>query len=438
MADIIINNKNYLLSDDLFKKAPIYCKDSRNSRELIKNKKLTDKQYIFARQMENKWIISDGKSRKYDKILFIKELLESIPELNNKGIKINDNNNEMAPEIIILDNHEKFKDENGKIIEIETRGERNVDNIYFKVKDIMIGFNMNSLHKNILDPKTSFIINDDYKYFFCKNVQTLDKKTVKKELFLTYKGILRVLFASHNPNVKPFIKWSTERLFILHLGTTEQKEELVSNVFGVNAKVIKEVFNTSTNTIPCIYLFTLNNVKELRQSMNIDDKYLDDSFVCKYGFTKDLSRRTNEHIETYSKIQNCELKLKFHSYIDPQYISKGESDIKMFMNALNISFNYENQEEIVIIPKNLMNLVQKQYEQIGKNYLGHISEVITKIKELEDKYEKQKLNHQIELQKEKEKNLVLNHQIELQKQQYENDLIKMELNNIKLQLSMKT
>ena len=39
--------------------------------------------------------------------------------------------------------------------------------------------------------------------------------------------------------------------------------------------------------------------------------------------------------------------------------------------------------------------------------MGHISELITRIKELEDKLEKQTLQHQIELQNEK-------HKIELQ------------------------
>jgi len=80
--------------------------------------------------------------------------------------------------------------------------------------------------------------------------------------------------------------------------------------------------------------------------MSIDSKYNDEDIVCKYGFTKDLARRTNEHIDTYGKIDNCELKLKYHSYIDPQYISKGESDIRLFMEALNISFNYKKYDDI--------------------------------------------------------------------------------------------
>ena len=70
MEIVKLNEIEYINCDDVFKKAPIYCKDSRNGRELIKNKKIKD--FIYARLKENKWTITDGKSYKYDKILFKK------------------------------------------------------------------------------------------------------------------------------------------------------------------------------------------------------------------------------------------------------------------------------------------------------------------------------------------------------------------------------
>jgi hypothetical protein len=362
-------------------------------------------------------------------ILLKKYFVDTIPEVNEEKIIIVDNI-ESAPEILILDDNEKFKDDDGNIINIETRGYRKIDGIYFKVKDVMTCFEMVNLNKHLFDNKSAFTEIIHYKYFNCKKVRKDPKKqrTIKKELYLTYEGILRVLFASHSSKVKTFIKWATETLFTIQLGTIKNKEELISTILGVNAKVIKEVFNTSTNTLPCIYLFTLGTVKELRLTMNINDCIADDSIVAKYGFTKDLSRRTGEHISTYGKITNCDLKLKFHSYIDPQFISSGENDIKLFFDALKIKLDYENNDELVIIPKNLIILVEKQYQQIGKNYMGHISELITKIKELEDKYEKLSLTHQIELQNVKFQN-------EIQKEKYEKELLKKDIEIMKIQLS---
>lgn len=40
MNTININNVEYILSNELFDKAPIYCKEARNGRELIKKKKM--------------------------------------------------------------------------------------------------------------------------------------------------------------------------------------------------------------------------------------------------------------------------------------------------------------------------------------------------------------------------------------------------------------
>jgi len=102
-------------------------------------------------------------------------------------------------------------------------------------------------------------------------------------------------------------------------------------------------------------------------------------------------------------------------------MSSAESDIKDIMEAFKTNFNYENEDEIVIIPKNLMKMVDKKYALIGKNYMGHISELITKIKELEHNNETQLLNCQLELSKEREKNekQLLNHQLELLKKDIE-------------------
>ena len=59
MDTITINDSTseYINSEDIFIKAPIYCKDSRNGRELIKNKKIIDFIYSKNKPKENKWIV---------------------------------------------------------------------------------------------------------------------------------------------------------------------------------------------------------------------------------------------------------------------------------------------------------------------------------------------------------------------------------------------
>ena len=438
MNTVIINEIEYIvLGDEFFNKAPIYCKKSRNPRELVKKNKITD--FIFAREIKKVWTITNGKTYKYDKILLKKSFIDTIPECNqvvnetNTNNIVDDNGIGLAPEIIYLEDSEKFKDNDGNIIEIETRGERNVDKIYFYVKDIMKGFEMENLNDVIIDKRREgYNEGIHYTYFICKKTGKDGKITnntiIKKELYLTYMGILRVLFVSHSPKVSTFVKWATESLFTLQMGTQIQKDDLISSVLGVSAKVIKEVFNTDTHTLPSVYLFSIGFAKDLRKSMNIDASYNDDDVVAKYGFTKDLSRRTGEHIVKYSKIPNTNLRLKYNSYIDPQYISQAESDIRLFMSGLKLNHDYGNDEELVIIPKNLNKLVEHQYSMIGKNYMGHVSELITKIKELEDKYEKILLTHKIELQNE-------THARDIQREKYENELLKKDIEIMKILLN---
>jgi|688.fasta_scaffold216641_2 hypothetical protein len=424
MEEIIVFEKKYIQAETIIKEAPIYCKGVRNGRELIKKKEIDQKYFIYARLINNEWFQNEGKSVKFDKVLIKKSYIKKIPELNETNNKITDDKGiEKAPDIINLEDNEKFKDNEDNFIEIETRGEREVDKIYFKVKDVMIDFNMPNLYTTIIDKRTDgYIVNTHYKYFYCENLGIsqikTSKKTAEKELFLTYNGILRVLFASHSKNVEKFIHWATKTLFTVQMGSDIQKRELVSSVLGVTAKVVKEVFNADSKTLPCVYFFTLNTVKELRESMNIDNKYEDSSIVGKFGFTKDLSRRTGEHIKRYGEIKNSDLKLKHYSYIDPQYMSRAEKDIKDLMCAFGVRYNYKEEEELVIIPKNMIDIIGNQYEMIGKKYIGHISELINKIKELESRNEIIEERHKNEIMEERHKNEILKKDVEILEMRY--------------------
>ena len=130
MSCINYNDKNYVHGDFILSNAPIYSKGCRSSRDLVKKKNLESSKYIFARLTDDKWLVTDGKSVKFDKVFFRNSFVNIIPELKNKNsteVIKDDNGIEKAPDIIELDNNEKFKDENGNFIEIETRGDRNFE-----------------------------------------------------------------------------------------------------------------------------------------------------------------------------------------------------------------------------------------------------------------------------------------------------------------------
>lgn len=172
----------YVQADKILQLAPIYSKGIKNTRSLVRNKNITDDMYLFAKINENgKWKRSDGKSAKFDKVFIRKDFLGNIPELNREDneVIVDENGVQEAPEIIDLDNEEKFKDDEGNIIEIETRGERHHDKIYFKVKDVSEQFEVNNLYTTLIDVRKKYCEEKDYKYFTLKYWPMAKKRKVK-------------------------------------------------------------------------------------------------------------------------------------------------------------------------------------------------------------------------------------------------------------------
>jgi len=106
---------------------------------------------------------------------------------------------------------------------------------------------MPNLDKNIKDIKSSFDIEIDYKIF--TRISELDEG--KNETYLTYNGMMKVLYGSHSKNAKVFQDWATETLFTVQLGSEDNKYELVKSMFGgASIHAVKEAFKTSSDKTP--------------------------------------------------------------------------------------------------------------------------------------------------------------------------------------------
>ncbi len=437
---VTIGEISYINCDLILTAAPIYSKGARTSRALVKNKKIPENMYVYARPNEkNELTQTDGRSKKVDKIFLNKDYIVNISELrqqkngNGNGNGSNgavDNNKEIreAPPIIELADNEKFTDNEGNVVEIETRGKRSYDSIYFKVKDVSTGFEIKRLSASLLCEDSGYESTLDYTYFVCKKYKSLvdnaDKKRIRvtKELFLTYHGILRVLFVSRSGKANHFIKWATETLFTVQLGTEPKKCQLVSDLLGVSIQTVKEVLKTSPRSLPCVYLFSLGTVKNLRKSMNIDAKYRDNDIVCKYGYTIDLSRRMAENMKTYGSIDNVELKLKCYSYIDPTYCPKAETHIKDYFAAINCNLKYKDYSELVVIKTKLLTTTENQYKLVSEAYAGHIKDMRKRIEDLEKEIVLLKKHN--ELIAEQHKNELLIKTLEIEAEKHKNDILR--------------
>jgi len=407
---VTIKKEQYIQADELFEHAPIYCKKSRSTRVLMKNKEVPNEKWIFGKpsqKNEDKWISSDGASAKCDKVFIKYDYVMNIKEIQKKMNPVveetNDDEITEAPDVIELEEHEKFKSIDNNIVEIETRGERNAGGAFFKVSDVSDAFDMSKLQDVLVMKNTSYKPLEDYKYFLCKNPKNVGKKTSKnkfvKKLFLTYGGMLHVLFASHNDKTEPFRKWASNVLFTVQMGTVEQKQILSSDILGVPFNTLKEVFNKNTNKFSAVYLFTFGTVKDLRKSMNIDDKYNDNDIICKFGLSEDLGQRAKDHQRTYGKIKNVDIKLKYYSYVDPDYTSNAEADVRQFVSGLDWNLKYEKFTELIVLPKKNMTQIKVQYELIGKKYAVHCDELKTQLIKKDNDILMMKKDHEIDMLK---------------------------------------
>jgi hypothetical protein len=375
---------------------------SRGIRKIIERKKIDVSDFKWGSKHKSGW---KGCSADYPKgklLLKADWVHENVPKMAiNEDVKYE---YEEAPAILHLKEEEKFKDVNGNVLDIEVRGERDPKKCYFKVKDVSKAFNMERLVSVILnDDKHGHELNIHYKYFTVQKNTPGEKNQVKKVLYLTYKGMLRVLFCSRTGNAERFQDWATDKLFTLQMGTKEQKQALVSDALGVTVEAVREVFKKSSTSVPCVYLFALGTVKDLRKTMSISDNFQDDDVVYKYGMTKDLVTRTQQHQNDYGKIKGVTLKMKYYSFIDPQYVSEAETDIKTFFNSLDMKLEYDNRSELVIIKSQHIDIVKKQYQTLSMLYAGHVKELVQKIKDLEKELElkDERFKNAIELKEER-------------------------------------
>ena len=425
---IQINNNDYYISNDTYDfDSSFFYGTNNNIRNIVDKKKIPEEDHVYAYVKNNEWIISNKKYNK-SKLLLSKEwCMDNIPKFA-KNSKI-ESDVEKLPPLLNLKDDEQFSDDEF-IYNIKMRGERKKNKCYFNAKDISNLFNLPNLHATIIHKGKGYKIHTHYKYFITGKLtkdQNLQNKN-SKLLYLTYKGLIKCLYCSHSPKAEQFQDWAENILFTHQFGNEKEKGELASKLLGVNYKVVREVFKSSSTSIPCVYLFTLGTGKELRKSMKLSDSVKDDDIICKYGMTDNLERRAYQHGKTFQGIKNTDLCLKYYSYIDPQYISEAETDISDFFSLLNVKIKCGDMVEIVSLDQKVLNnQIKKKYVALADLYGGHIKELVAKIKSLEDKLLLQEERHKNELLEKEKEIMELKKDKEIQKLDYENKLMKLEL-----------
>lgn len=422
------NRIKYISGDYVFHYAKGFIGNTNivNTRQLIKAKNIADTDYTFARLKDDKWIISTNKSARYDKVFFTKEYVDKISEITsieeyvsktssklnilkmhkkiNSNMVVDKNNNfncststsctsntsvnpnsinsshssddimmlqningpiQDAPSIFILNADQKFRDDNGNVIELETRGTCTFEGILFNVDNVSEAFEFKNLKRIITNDNTTYCNNEHFKICCIKKKRT--KNTTNNEyitnLFLTYLGLIKVIFCSHGEKTKKFMKWATETLFIHQMGNIEQKRLLASGLLGVSSQVVKEMFKINDAETPCFYLLYIGNAKKL-----LGNGYSDNQMLCKFGHTCDLPRRVSEHQTAFGIEFSVTIELLHFSIVDKQFTSKAEDRVKDYFGSRMVS--YKNMVELFVIDTKDLPSAKQYYDTLQETFIG--------------------------------------------------------------------
>jgi hypothetical protein len=438
---IQLNQKSYFNAKLLKEYDPVFfIGTSRSIKGIIKKKNiLTDNFHYATNSKKFGWrsCIQQGTPPTKATLLLLESwVVSNIPKM----IPDAEETKEMlceypeAPTMLYLEDTEKFKDCDGNPIDIETRGDRTPKGIYFSAKDVSRVFEMPEIIKTLNNKNSAYEKNNHYNIYMAYG-DNIPDAVQKKEVFITYKGMLKILFSSRSGNAEKFIDWATETLFTAQMGTEDKKEELGAKLIGQSVKNIRAVFKTCSKKVPCIYRFSLGSAKDLRVSLDLPENIKDNFTIIKYGLTKDIERRSSEHVQEYEKIPGVKLRLIGFSYIDPKFLYQAEVDIKDYFHSVEIPVGYKSYKELVAINPDHEKLINKQFDYIGTEYQGSITELIIQIEKLKLKLTNLAEKHEWEL---KDKDRIIEYKnIEIEKKNMEiencklkNELLEMKIKNM--------
>jgi len=405
---VTINAMQYYNSKDLSAYNPeFYYQCKTKPRNIINTKNIPPTDYIYANLKAKEWNLSTEECKKAQ-LLIAKSWVDvhyfkpSQPTVETTQPTEVVESEIKTLSLVYLEDHEKFKDEDGTILDIETRGEKTRKGIYFKVQDVMKAFDIPSLDDTLYRDRTSYNRGKDYDTFFIPTTpDNVRSPTIKKGLYLTYWGMLHVLIGARNKKVEHFQSWAEDKLFTIQMGNKEEKIQLGTEILSMNIKTYKAVFDSYADKLPSIYLFSLGTVGALRDTFGIEPTALNDSIVYKFGCTGDLGERCGQLGAKYNKLPNVQLKLSIFQMVDTKYIFEAENEIRTLCTAFKKRLATEGHNELIVLDKEEYKMVQKYYSRIGNEYAGSSTELLKQNSELKDQI--RELEHKNALQQSENK-----------------------------------
>jgi prophage antirepressor-like protein len=374
LASVAFNGKSYYYSINVFELAPTWfrkCKVSGTwrQRQVINQKLAKVGSYHFFRQdaKTKQWTPSDGTSNKVDKLFLTKEYLLKIPEIIGDETPIVDASGiELAPDVLQLEEREMFKDTAGNIVEVEVRGERDRKKCFFRVEDVARAFELPEFDHTLRRDR-GYQEDLHYKYFmvkkgvndpFCVN----NNSGMQKGLFLTWSGLLKVIYSSRAGTAERYREWADEILFVAQMGTHIDRSMLADRIHY-------NVFTWSG-----LYLIKIAPVSGVRHKVAFADHIGDDACIYKFGRGEDIAKRFVAHVNdpVYADLGH-ELQIVHACFIPEVFLVEAE---RLLRERVYPSYGQQHRGklELITLNNNQLNEVKKIYQELHANYTGQMSD----------------------------------------------------------------
>ena len=448
METISFEGKDYISVTDLFTHNRHLFKGCSKTgiRSIITSKAIPESEFVFVSppcktQPHLRLAIPSNK----------RALLLISSSWVEANLNVDEPQYEAAPPLILVEDHEAFRNEDGSVAVIECRGDRNQKKVWFKVKDVSRVFGMPNLTEVLLHKDRGYERGAHFQTFSRTqdSVQTrrADHWAVGHEqttptMFLTYKGMMKVLYSSRSGNADKFTDWATDVLFVAQMGTDNQRQEMASMIAGPTTTIVNKVMGCASSSTPCVYLFSLGSVKDLKEVPYFKDAlthHTSSSRVFKFGLTNDLKRRTGEHERSFGSLEGVTLHLTKYSYIDPQFLFKAEHDLKKHFEMIGTLLTIEGQNErvarsreLVVLDASAQKTTLDMFQDLGKRFGGILSDVVEQlnktdlmVERLNHQLETDRLNHQLETDR-------LNHQLETDRLNHQLEVVNHQMTQMDL------
>lgn len=398
---VTIDDKEYYKADDIRTFQPAYfvgCNDSL--LKIIKRRNIPVEAYIRRTYVKktNTWNACSERATKATLLLEKNWVHANVPGFDN-DVKLDI---ERAPPVLELNDNEKLRDIDGNIMDVEVRGIRDRKGCYFKASDIAKAFEMPNLNNTMTNNNNNYEENVHYKTFISSK-QPNNLSAGNRQLFLTYSGLIRIIYASRSNNADKFREWAEDILFTAQLGTVEQKNKLANKLLGVSIEDTRAVLNKVPVKVNGLYLICVGQVKNMKEGMPELSKYDDSEYVLKYGRSEDLSTRFADHNRKLSKLKGAsELSIVMYAPVDEAYLSDAELELKQGFEEDDVHLDHPVYKELVVMSEKRITQYKKIFRSVCERYAGNVKSIqdILNRQAIEFEYEKRNLVKDLEHERE--------------------------------------